>query len=475
MTEELPRRRDEHESVPQPGPWWVELYPSTQVSRTAITNLYARTSQSRSRVELRSFTEQLNGFALGLAQREWGKALLTPDGIRCMTEDKKGDRGGADDLAGWARVLDIYGRFADPLARYVAGYYPRLHALRPRGFSASTMDALKDLARCNAPTALRTGMLNGFDGLTTPIFETESHTQAVIAAIAAGTAPDGDFHERYAKLAYANELRDYATKLADKPGTVLNREKDLTETKVLAMAGIIAEYAAELRAKCADDLPSLEASAAAADELLVRVDEEIANSAREIIAMESAALSQRAAAGPSLEFKKIRSQYFAEARDSTRDELINLTSRGHLKTGRDALSMFLGRVNKAVERNKGKLAGTDSLDAGHVEPTTTGMQPQPEVPSMSTLLGRLADALAEFRDEIPAGFGDQRAGEDTAEFAITLHLLDHGIAEAKEVRAYCGQEWSRYESSAIGGSSKALADNVINTMQWVAIRSGLKR
>lgn len=472
VTEDAPNRGGEG---PLPaGHWWAELCPVSPVSRTDITNLFAKASQARSKVEFRSFIEQLNGFAVELMKHQWGKNLFTVDGVRCMQAGEKEALGGADDHTGWARVLDVHGRFGDPLARYVAGYYPELHALRPRGFPDGVMKSIRDLARLNACTALRKAMLDGFGGDTTPLFESEDHANAVIAAILDGKAPDAEIHERYAILAYSNELRDYAARITDNPSKVAAKEPQLFESSVLAMASVIAARADELRAQHAQDLPSIEASTAIADQLLALVDAEIAATAREIKAIVLAAADEQSSGGTKLRWLEQRSQFFADARDSTRDELINLISRGHTKTEDDALSMFKGRVGNAVERDKVAHASAGTLEIGDSDGAVNPASPDMG-PSMSSLLERLGKTVIEYRDEIPGGFGRRGADEDTAEFDLTVSLLDQGITEPAEVQRHCKQRWSSYEGSAIGASPKALADNVVSTIRWAAIRSGLKR
>jgi hypothetical protein len=460
-------------SVPEPSGerWWAHLYPESAVSRKTLTHSFAKASQERSRVEFRAFIEQLNGFSIALTKPEWGKDEYSVDGVRCMQAPKEESL----NSPGWARVLDIYGRISDPLARYVVGYYPRLHDMRPRGFPKGMMDAIKDLARLNACTALRTAMLSGFSGRVPPLFDSKDHTAVVVvAATVDGRVTEADVHEQYAVLAYVNELSKYANSISGTPGKVLKSEPRLTELDVRAMADEIVAHADELRTHYAAGGPSIEECTATADSLLSQVDAQIGSAAREIVAIESAAADRRTSPGPNLYFLREQSEHFAEARESTRNELASRAFCGDILTEQDAAYMFWGRVNAAVRRERtAKRSGTTSTctDDEGGGPTA----PEPVRDSMSAVLEKVKNSVLDFRDEIPGGFGQQRNNINTAEFDIIVEMLDCGIIDIHDIQTFCKQQWPEREPNAVASTPRTLADNAINTIRWAVTRSGLSK
>lgn len=450
--------------------WWADLEPAVAISRPNLVKSFARLSlerfrrgaTKRLRIDVESLTKQLNGFAVELVKKKWAKPAFTSDGVRVMQAPVKEELGNPEDLQGWARVLDSLGRICDPLAHYVVSHYPPLYDLRPSGLPRNVMSGLKDSARYNSCTALRKGLLNGL-GETGPLFQSYERTAAFIAALADGSVPDADFHEREVILAYAAELESYARRLAGDPWLVLDKEPELEDSDVASIAATIAGAASTLRARYKDEVPTLDDSAALADNLMTLVDAHISAVARQVVEIESALIDQRGSSSRILDKLKMQSEHFTVAHTSTRDELVVLLSRGHTKTEHDALAMFLGRVGGAIRRGYAE-KWRKPVDL----PESAGTGPT------GSLYSRFAETVIAEREHLPGGFGDVRDGHNTGEFDAVVALFDNGVTELAEIGEFCAQQWPTYQATAVAGDSDVFMEHIVEIMRWTAIRSGLR-
>jgi hypothetical protein len=450
--------------------WWADLDPGTAITRPQLVKSFARLSlerfkraaSTRLRIDVEALTKQLNGFAVELVKKKWAKPAFTPDGIRVMEAEVKKEQGDAEDLHGWARVLDSLGRTCDPLAHYVVSHYPPLYDLRPSGLPRNVMSGLKDCARYNACTALRKGLLNGLGG-TGPLFESRERTDAFIESLAAGSVPDADLHEREVILSFAAELDAYARRIADNPWRVLDKEPDLAQSDVSVMAATIADTASALRVPYTDAVPTLEESSALADSLMTLVDGHIRAVIKEIVAIESALIDQRGGSSRTLDKLKVQSECFDAARSSTRDELVVLLSRGHTKTENDAYAMFFARVGGCVRRH-------------YAEKWRRPVDPPPPPPPLpeNSLYSKFKETLVAERADLPGGFGETRDGHNTGEFDAVVALFDSGVTELEEIEEFCAQRWPDYQATAVADEPDLFMEHVIEIMRWTAIRSGLK-
>lgn len=451
--------------------WWADLEPDAATSRPQLVKSFARLSlerfrrgaTKRLRIDVESLTKQLNGFAVELVKKKWAKPAFTSDGVRVMQAPVKEELGHPEDLQGWARVLDSLGRICDPLAHYVVSHYPPLYDLRPSGLPRNVMSGLKDSARYNSCTALRKGLLNGL-GETGPLFESQERTAVFIAALADGSVPDADFHEREVILSFAAELEAYARRIAGDPWRVLNKEPDLVPSDVSTIAASIAETASYLRARYTDEVPTLDESEVLADTLMILVDEHIRTVSKQIVAIESAIIDQRGSSSRTLDKLKTESEHFDAARSSTRDELILLLGRGHTKTENDAYAMFIARVGGAVRR------GYAEKWRKPIElPETTA------APSLAdSLYSKFKETVVAERADLPGGFGDVRDGHNTGEFDAVVALFDNGVTELEEIEEFCAQRWPMYQATAVADDPDLFMEHIVELMRWTAIRSGLR-
>ncbi|ABM16763.1 hypothetical protein [Mycolicibacterium vanbaalenii] len=449
--------------------WWADLQPSGPTNRPQLVKSFARLSlerfkrgaSTRLRIDVEALTNQLNGFAVELVKKKWAKSSFTPDGVRVMQARVKEELGHQEDLLGWARVLDSLGRICDPLAHYVVSHYPPLYDLRPTGLPRNVMSGLKDSARYNACTALRKGLLVGL-GTTGPLFESRERVDSFIAALATESIPDAELHEREVILAFAGELEAYARRLAADPWHVLNREPDLVQTDVSVIAATIAETASCLRARYADEVPTLDECAALADTLMTLVDGHIRAVTKQIVAIESAVIDRRGSSSRTLDKLKAQSEHFGGARSSTRDELVVLLSRGHTKTEHDAYAMFFARVAGA-ERRRYAEKWRKPVEL----PEAGGTSPQDSVYS------RFEETVVAERADLPGGFGEIRDGHNAGEFDAVVALFGNGVTELEEIEEFCAQQWPTYQETAVAEDIDVFMEHIVEIMRWTAIRSGL--
>ena len=457
------------ERAPDLECWWSQLYPIDKVSRNRLVldfaDLAVQQVKNRRRgdgTDKTALGKQVNGFSVELAMREWARALFTVAGIRCMEHEARepfGDR--PEDLAGWARVVDVYGNICLPLAWYVLSYYPQLQATRPKDLPRA-VGSMKDLARYSAPNALRDGLIAGFDNTVTPLFATEEHTMAFLADLADGHPPHVELHTRDVFLAFANELFAYADKIIRGDVRRLRGHPDAPD-----IAQLIRGWADDVRATSArfgSAIPTRDEAAARADRLMETVDRIIVDEAEQLKAIELA--PDFNSANPSTTYKqlKLKQESNAAPRDSVRADLVAMISRGHDKTAVDAIKMFVKRRAWAVRRlqwQKVEHHSVDSMPDGH---GTTG----------DGAATTFAETLVEFRTDttFPGGFGHRlRSGGDSAEFTVALQIFSEPELDIVE---YCEQNWSQLANTAIADNPDQLVEHVMEIVAWVARKKGYR-
>lgn len=452
--------------------WWAPLEPKSVINRPQLLAKFVEASQNREFIDKKLLRAQINMLAKHLAGVRWGKDFYTDDGVRCLQAEIATPLNAPEDFVGWARVLDAYGEFCDPIGRYVGRYYYRLLDLRPDGLLDPAAKILQDFARVQACNRLRDGIGKvGFGGTTAPIFASETSTRTFLSEIAGGREPhDVRLHEREALLTFADEVREWAEdKLAGDPWIVLNdksnRNKQLTEDDVETLVGVLVDLSETLWATFGHGVPTTAAVQHTVDALMTPVQKRIADNAHRI--------RQIITAGGTVPDKlAAESEVSDEAVESTEKVLHGMLARGHHKTADDALRMYRGRVKHLI-RNKDRVRGRTQ------EPLTTrpgvrpGAPPEPEsAPTETSVSAMLRAYLLEHPSETRGGFGVAWPdGRTKAEFDMALSLLDS--PGAGELVTWCEEQWPQCKTRAVARDINSFAYNIEDIIKWAGMKIGL--
>lgn len=456
--------------------WWSKLYPADEVVREQLVISFAglaveqiKTRKRGDGADKTALGKQVNGLSVELVTREWAWDTFTPAGRRCMGADPKEPFGGdPEHLAGWSRVIDVYGNTCLPVAWYLMSYYPKLQATRPKDLPRE-IGSMKDAARYSAPNTLRYSLISGFDGTVTPLFDTEESTETFLAELAAGAPKHVELHIRDIYLAFANELIRQADRILAGEVRRLRGHPDAPE-----FAHLLKAWADDLRsgyARSGGAIPTREEAVARADELVGTVDRMIADERRQLNRIELD--PEFSAASPSKTYLRLRRllEFNADVRDSVRADLFEMIARGQDKTAVDAIKMFAKRRSWAIRRRQWQLSRKQSDEptpAGGCGPQPGGGAGTPEGPPS---IG-LAEALIKFRADstFPGGFGHPMPdGGDTAEYTVALELFEHPELELTEL---CEVRWPQLAERAVADGPAQLERNVTDIVRWVAMKSG---
>ncbi|MBF6548646.1 hypothetical protein [Nocardia brasiliensis] len=420
-------------------------------TRRAFVDRWVRASAARVPVDRKCLTHQVNAWSLDLSKPDWvarryGRAAAVCAGAPPTSE-----------LTGWRRVRNLYGDFADPLARYVVSYYYATWALRPAGIPNKLRDPFREQARSTACTAVHLRLVRG-SAAEPGVLGTEQVATSFVTQVAADAVEHRGAHRQSAVLAFADGVLDQARMLdrdhvavADRCGLPFDAVEPLIARLIDSADRLIAEY--DL------DLPTAPQASARTEDLLRFVDKEY----EDVVA----AIRRHTLAGvpPPVQLER-RSEHLAEARARTHRALLRAIRRGCAMTDEDARRMFYARLGWLLRgeakmkshRQFGDHAAADTADHGTAR---------------DELLTALRTCLIRHRAEIPLGIGA------AAEYDLVLRLLglpgleaELLIGDTAALTAWCAAAWAQQRPDhALAMDPAAAADVLLHAVRWAVEQS----